>query len=563
MISRFGILAFGMIAIVGIVWVHGRIANHQLATAALNTELKLAAQTTVGELRERTTQLLGDNARVLEKNLHWQLTHAIKQTINQTMAGLGQTLILDRQCQTIFGNNIWSTCRAARQASSTNYRSPHLIYSQIFADGQYLIITAVAIGSRWYNQHQRLQTMMSRLPAVKLVTGQAGLDNLKFVYHQPYLNYFYRHAERYQRIIVYALSALVALWLVWLLITLITVRNNLVTNNADLAQLVHWSEQFSNSNDEMATDAGRKIVSNMVGKLQTQMDQLRGLRQQLTVKNFLLADFSRDNQRLRDLLANNTLHKSVLSQASALNSHLLRSYDDIGNNASDLRATIFAIYRSYLQPLTTLAEHWQGQLCRRQLHRYLGVYHDNEQEKFIFRLQNDFQQMCQLSIKVHDGLTNILTFSRTLSTISRNLVPVMSLWEKVLLPHQQPRLIDLQPVLQQAQTLIKSVHPQQEIVFDNHSLDKQLQANAELLTCAVYHLYQTFFVDHHDRYPLKLTTTLDRQDRQLIIDIYGNRRLHNSDHRQFHLEQGQFILQKYNIGVSLSGTAASQVYCQK
>lgn len=553
MTSRFSVLAVGMVAIVGVALVNGKITNHQLATYSLNAELRLAAQTTVGELRARTAQLLGDNARVLEKNLRWQLAHTIKQTVNQAMGGLGQTLILDRQCQTIFGNNIWQTCQAARQASLTNYRPPHLIYSQTFADNQYLIITSMTIDDSWYSSYRRLQTMITQVPAVELVVGQAGLENLQFVYLQPHLNYFYRHAERYQQITGYLLWVLIALWLLGLFSLLVIVRNNLVTNDTELSQLVCWSGQFDNANDKMATDAGRQIVSNVVGKLQTQMDQLRGLRQQLAVKNSLLADFSRDNQQYRDQLANKALHSSVLSQATTLNSQLLRSYHEIDGHASDLRATIFAIYRSYLRPLTILAEHWQGQICRRQLHHYLGVYHDNKQEKFFLQLQNDFQQMCQLSVKVHDGLTNALTFSRTLSIISRNLVPTLSLWEKVLLLHQQPTPVDLQSILQQAQTLIKTVHPQQEIIFDDRLVAGQLQANAELLICGFYHLYQSFCVDQHAR-PLKLTTALNWPDRQPTIDIYGNSTPPDSKYRQFHLEQGQFILQKYNIRVSLSGT---------
>ena len=90
-------------AIVGVAVMNGKITNHQLVTDSLNRELQLAAQTSVSELRVRTARLLDDNARVLEKNLRWQLTHAIKQTINQTMAGLGQTLILDHRCQIMFG----------------------------------------------------------------------------------------------------------------------------------------------------------------------------------------------------------------------------------------------------------------------------------------------------------------------------------------------------------------------------------------------------------------------------------------------------------------------------
>lgn len=553
MTSRFSFLALGMIAIVGVVLVNGKIANHRLATDNLNRELRLAAQTSVGELRARTAQLLGDNAKVLEKNLRWQLTHAIKQTVNRAMGGLGQTLILDRQCQTVFGNNIWPTCQAARQASLTNYRPPYLIYSQTFADDQYLITTSMTIDDSWYSRHRRLQTMIAQTPSVELVLGQAGLENLRFVYRQPHLNYFYRQAERYQQITGYLLWVLVALWLLGLFSLMVIVRNNLVTNDAELAQLMSWSELFDNSNDKMATDAGRQIVSNVIGKLQTQMDQLRGLRQQLAVKNSLLANFSRDNQRYRDQLANNALPSSVFSQATTLNSQLLRSYDEIDSNASDLRATIFATYRSYLQPLTALAEHWQGQICHRQLHHYLGVYHDNEQEKFFLRLQNDFQQMCQLSVKVHDGLTNTLAFSRTLSTISRNLAPTLSLWEKVLLPHQQPTTVDLQSILRQAQTLIRTVHPQQKIIFDDRLVAGQLQANAELLVCGFYHLYQTFCVDQHAR-PLKLTTALNWPNQQPTIDIYSNSCLPDSEYRQFHLEQGQFILQKYNIRVSLSGT---------
>ena len=554
MTSRFSLLALGMVAIVGIALVNGKIANHRLATDSLNRELRLAAQTSIVELRTRTAQLLGDNARVLEKNLRWQLAHTIKQMINQTMAGLGQTLILDRHCQTIFGNNLWSTCQAARQASLTNYRPPYLIHSQTFADDHYLIITSIIIDDRWYNRHRRLQTMIAQSPDIELVTGQTGLDKLTFIYLQPYLNHLYHHSERYQQLTSYTLWVLMVLWLLGLLSTLITIRNNLVTNEADLAQLRRWSEQFDNTNDKMATDAGRKIVSNVVGKLQTHMNQLRGLRQQLTIKNSLLANFSRDNQRCRDQLANNALHTSVLSQATALNSQLLRSYDEIGDKSSDLRATIFAVYRSYLQPLTTLAEHWQGQLSRRQLHRYLGVYHDNEQEKFFLRLQNDLQQMCQLSVKVHDGLTNTLTFSRALSTISRNLMPTVALWEKVLLSsRQQPTSVDLRIIVQRAQSLIRTVHPQLEIAFNNRLAKGQIPASAELLVCGFYHLYQTFFVDHCHR-SLVLTTTLNWQDKQLNVDVCGNCYLHDSDYRQFHLKQGQLILQKYHIKVSLSGT---------
>ena len=554
-----------LVALTGLAVVLGLVAagivDYKNDTDNLQAELRRATQDTLHNLIRQTDALTTDKS--LLKSLHWNLQHAVKQSIANVKTDNYQITIFDKNCTIFFGADnpfvqfgcqVWLKGKKQEQVLKKN---KSFGYMKAFAGGDRIVLSYVQLQPQWFAHYEKLQSLLARLPAVTLNMGSpaGSIADISFVYQDKYLNHLFTHVQRYREVInylswiVYGLMLAVIGFLLW------SLRRFITKVSRDLQQLETWSKQPGDSESlQLNTSMAKQVFHNIGSELQLRLSHLRSARKQITLKNSLLAEAIEENHRHKAQLATKALQISITHQIATLNAYFTHNSTVIRDNTEDLRDSLLHTYHTQLRPLLDLSTKWQQEFRSRRVADFLGAYGNSRQEKYLLQLENDLKQLSVLAGAVYDSLTATLRFTHNLTVSSHNLLQPLSFWEQILVPNSAQKELNFSRVLLEAQKTVQTFNPSREIIFTNtdEASNYKIDAVKGMLISGLYHLYQ-FFLEETDT-PIQITTSTRLKDDRLFVTIAGMRptdTAHSKD-RRFHLEQGRLILQKYHIDVLLS-----------
>ena len=537
------------------------ILDYRNDTDNLQAELRYATQDTLHNLIRQTNVLTTDKS--LLKSLHWNLRHAVKQSIANIKTDNYQITIFDKNCTVFFGVDnsfVQFGCRVWLQDKKQGQvlkKNKSFGYMQAFAGGDRIVLSYVHLQPQWFVHYEKLQSLLTRLPDVTLDMGSSAsnIADIRFVYRDKYLNHLFTHAQRYREIIKYLSWIMYGSMLVVIGFLLWSLRRFTVRVSRDLQYLETWSRQPGDSEPfQLKTSMAQQIFHNIGNELQLCLSHLRSARKQITLKNSLLADKIEENHKNKTRLATKSLQISVMHQIADLNTYFIHNNTVIRDNTEDLRASLLHVYRTQLRPLLDLSTKWQQEFRSRRVADFLGTYSNSRQEKYLLQLENDLKQLSVLANAVYNSLTATLRFTRDLTAGSHNLLKPLGIWEQILTQNSTHTEIDFSYILLEAQKVVQMFNPDRRISFVNTdgAGNYKISAVKGMLVSGLYHLYQ-FFLEGTDG-QAQITTSTKLKDDRLLITIAGARQAeaNHSENKRFHLEQGRLILQKYNIDVLLS-----------
>lgn len=543
---------------------HDRLSTHRWQSMRLQTELQHTLKHARREMHSSAAKLASDSSLI--KHLSWKLIHSAQQSIITAIAGAEhwQVTVFGKRCTVLHGtphHRAQELCRSLRRGQASAFTSrepPQLSYLHAFTVTAGAVLISLPLQEKWLAQQQALATLRASLPPTRLALNHAA-DNytaVRFVYTQDYLNHLFKHAQRYQELL-FGMRALLYVALSALCIVLyFRLRRRAHALQCDLQHLVAWSERPTESGMlqvKLEHALVQRILHNFGSALQAQLHYLASVKKQITIKNRLLARLSKENRRVRDTLAQQSLARAVIDQATHFNAHFIANNIAIKDNAQDLRATIFAVHRQQLKPLLQLSKRWQKEFKQRHVADFLGAYHNAEQENFLLNLEEDLRQLATLAEETYTTLTGTLNFTRQLSNCTRNILVPLQFWEQALAQHNTPLDINFTSVLQQAQALTTKIATPRRIKFNNHfASDYQLLGMPAMLVAAFYHLYQFFLPETQAQVEINSRTSLNNKQLYVTISTASSVAPKHSTIKKFHLTQARLILQKYHIEVLLS-----------
>ncbi len=563
-LGGFCLLLFLLGLLVAVAYSHARLSTHYWQSTHLQTELQHTLQQAQREMRLAATKLASDRSFI--KNVSWQLSNSVEQSITAATAGREhwQVTVFGKQCAVLHGAHAIAAqelCRRLRrgQASTfSNHVPPQLGYVQAFSTAAGAVLITLPLQEQWLALQPALATRRATLPPTQLALSTTVTERsaVRFVYTQDYLNHLFAHAQRYQELLfgagVLLYVALVALCIMLYFLT----RRRAYALQCDLQHLAAWSAQPSEggmSQVKVEHVLVQRILHNFGAALQTQLHYLASVKKQITVKNSLLVRLSKDNHHLRETLAQQTLARSVIDQAAHFNTHFIANNIAIRDNAQDLRAAIFAMHRQQLKPLLRLSRRWQQEFNQRHIVDFLGAYYNAEQENFLLSLETDMRQLAALAEATYTALTSTLPFTRQLSNRTRNILAPLQSWEQALAQHTTPLDVNCTSVLRQAQELTLRIATPRRIKFNNNfAANYQLLAVPAMLVAAFYHLYQFFLPDTQAGVEISNHTSLKNKQLYVTVSTASSTTDKHSTVKKFHLSQARLILQKYHIEVLLS-----------
>ena len=540
------------------------LSTHYWQSMRLQTELRHTLQHAQHGMRAAAAKLASDRSFV--KNVTWQLSHSTEQSITAATAGEEhwQVTVFGKKCALLHGNPnpaAQETCRSMRRgqvSAFTSLESLQLGYLHAFTTAKGAVLVTLPLQEQWLAQQQQLTTLRAALPSTRLALSGKSKEHVAvhFVYQQGYLNHLFKHAQRYQMLLSWSRVMLCLALVVLCIMLYFLARRRTHAMQRDLQHLAAWSEQPTESGllqVKVKHELVQRIIHNFGHALQAQLHYLASIKKQITVKNRLLARLNKENHRVRDTLAQQTLARSVIDQAAHFNTHFIANNIAIRDNAQDLRAAIFAVHRQQLKPLLQLSSQWQQEFNQRHVADFLGAYYNAEQENFLLRLEKDMRQLATLAEEIYATLTNTLSFTRQLSNRTRNILTPLHFWEQALTKHTTALEINLSTVLCKAQELTTKIATPTQVKFSNcFTSDYQLVAVPSMLVAAFYHLYQFFLPETQASVEVNSHTAL--KNKQLYVTIStssGTTNKHNAV-KKFHLAQARLMLQKYHIDVLLS-----------
>ena len=539
--------------------VHDRIGTHHWRTIHLHTTLQHTLHNTYQALHLAAAELAHDKSFI--KNVTWQLSHSTQQSIAAATAGAEhwQVTVFNQKCALMHGapnTNAQEQCRNLRRGQGqafTNHKPLQIGYLHAFTAAAGAVLITLPLQEKWLTQQPQLATLRVNLPPTDLAISN---NKVQFVYQQAYLNHLFEHAPRYQellfwlRLVLYFAAAIACVAIYWL------TRRHTQAMQCDLQHLAAWSEQPTQGEllpVKIEHTMVRRILHNFGTALQAQLHYLNSVKKQIGVKNKLLARLNKENQRVRNMLAQQALTDAVIDQAAHFNVSFITNNIAIRDNAHDLRAAIFTIHRHQLKPMLQLSHKWQQEFSQRHVADFLGAYYNAEQENFLLRLEKDIRQLATLAEQTHAALSGTLHCTKQLSNSSRNLLTPLRFWERLLNTHTPQLEVNFAPLLRKAQELITKINSNQQPHFINRSTtNHSLLAAPEMLTAAFYHLYQFFCSDTQTRLTITSHTTLKNKRLFITISATGNETNKHNSVKKYHLDQARLILQKYDIEVTLS-----------
>ena len=539
--------------------VHDRIGTHHWQTTHLHTTLQHTLHNTRQTMHLAAAELANDKSFI--KNVTWQLSHSTQQSIAAATAGAEhwQVTVFNQKCALIHGTpntNAQEQCRSLRRGQAqafTNHQPLQIGYLHAFTTAAGAVLITLPLQEKWLTQQPQLAMLRHNLPPTRLAFNN---NQMQFVYQQTHLNHLFEHASRYQellfwlRLVLYFALAAVCVAIYWL------TRRHTQAMQGDLQHLAAWSEQPTQGEllpIKIEHTMVRRILHNFGTALQAQLHYLNSVKKQIGVKNRLLARLTKENQQVRNMLAQQTLTDTVIDQAAHFNVSFIANNIAIRDNAHDLRATIFTIHRHQLKPMLQLSHKWQQEFRQRHVADFLGAYYNAEQESFLLRLEKDIRQLATLAEQTHAALSGTLHCTKQLSNSSRNLLTPMRFWERLLNTHTPQIEVSFAPLLHKAQELVSKINTTQQLHFINHNTtDHRLLAAPAMLTAAFYHLYQFFCRDTHARLTITSHTALKNKQLFITISATGNETNKHSTVKKYHLTQARLLLQKYNIDITLS-----------
>ncbi len=552
----------GLLALVG--QARDRLHTHYWQSKRLQTELQHTLQHAQHALQEAGTKLANDKS--LYKHIAWQLTHSAQQSINTATAHTeyGQVAIFGKKCTLLYGaphppahtQKLCHTLRRGQAITFTTSEPPQLAHLHAFPRTAGAILLTLPLHEKWLAQQLPLATLRANLPATRLLPHNTDDTPARFVYTQTYLNHLFEHAPHYQHLLLW-LQTLLYITLTVLCATLyLLARRRTHALRSDLQHLATWSEQPTAS-EQPQSKAQNTLVQhtllNFSRTLQAQLHHLSSTKKQIAVKNKLLARAHKENQHLRHTLTQQTLARSVVEQAAQCSAHFVTNNIAIRDNAQDLRAAIFAVHRQQLKPLLQLSRKWQQEFKQRHVADFLGAYYNAEQENFLLQLEKDMRHLAALTEETYLSLSNTLSFTRQLSSQTRNILIPLQFWSKILARHATVLTIKFTSVLCQAQELTTKINTPQRITFINRfDADYRLQAAPTTLAAAFYHLYKVFLPETPTATEIISHTTLKNKQLFVTISTTHNNTNKHEPSKNFHLTQARMILQKYHIEVLLS-----------
>ena len=556
------LLLLGLLGVID--YTHDRLSTHHWQSTRLQAELQHTLKHAQREMHAAAAKLASDSSFI--KHLSWKLTHSAQQSITAAIAGAEhqQVAVFGKRCAVLHGTRhlrAQELCRSMQRGQITTFTShepPQLNHLHAFTAAAGAVLITQPLQEKWLAQQQALATLRTTLPPTRLALSHAA-DNhtaVRFVYTQDYLNHLFEHAQRYQellggiRVLLYVALSVLCIVLYFL------VRRRAHALQCDLQHLLAWSERPTEGGVlpvKVEHALVQRIRHNFGNALQAQLHYLASIKKQITVKNRLLARLSKENHRVRDTLAQQTLARAVIDQAAHFNAHFIANNITIRDNAQDLRATIFAVHRQQLKPLLQLSKRWQQEFKQRHVADFLGAYHNAEQENFLLSLEEDLRQLATLAEETYTTLTGTLNFTRQLSTCTRNILTPLQFWEQALVQHTTPLDINFTSVLHRAQALTTKIATPRRIKFNNHfATDYQLLGVPAMLVAAFYHLYQFFLPETQAQVEINSRTSLNNKQLYVTVSTASGTAPKHSTVKKFHLAQARLILQKYHIEVLLS-----------
>ena len=559
----FCLLLFLLGLLVGVEYAYDRINTHYWQSSRLQVELQHTLQRAQQSLRIATNKLAQDRSFI--KSIIWKLAHSAQQSISAATANeeYWQVTVWNKKCAVLHGeNNIAGDklCRSLQRGQEqlfTSHKPPQFGYLQAFTTTDGAVAVTIPLHEKWLAQQQQLAALRAQLPPTRLVINTAaGAATPSLFYVQGYLNHLFQHADRYQKLLHWTRVGLYVLLALLCVILYLLVRKDTRTIRRDLQHLATWSEQPREGGllQVKVEDTLVQSIFNNFGKvLQTQLHYLGSVKKQIAVKNKLLASMSKENHRVCNMLAQQVLARTVIDQAAHYNVNFIANNIAIRDNAQDLRAAIFAIHRQQLKPLLRLSNKWRQEFSQRHVADFLGAYYNTEQGNFLLQLERDIKQLATLAEETYASLTNTLSFSRQLSSRSRNLLMPLHYWERML-DRQTPQLdVSFAASLRQAQELTLRISLPHQIKFSNcFDNDYNLLAAPAMLIAAFYHLYQFFIPETYTSTVIANHTVIKNKQLFVTISTTCNKEVKHNTVKKFHLTQARSILQKYQIEVLLS-----------
>ena len=543
---------------------HDRLSTHYWQSARLQTEWQHTWQHAQRKMHSAAAKLARD--RSFLKNVTWKLTHSAQQSITAATAGEEhwQVTVFGKQCAVLHGihnSTAQEMCRSMHrgQASAfTRHAPPQLGYLHAFTTAAGAVLVTLPLQEKWLRQQQSLATLRATLPPTRLALSRTAPSHTarRFVYTQDYLNHLFEHAQRYQELLFWSCVLLYVALVVLCVMLYFLARRQAHALQCDLQHLAAWSEQPTEGGllqVKVEHALVQRILHNFGRALQAQLHYLASVKKQITVKNSLLARLSKENHRVRDTLAQQTLARSVIDQAAHFNTYFITNNLAIRDNAQYLRSAIFAVYRQQLKPLLQLSSRWRQEFNQRHVADFLGAYYNADQENFLLRLEKDMRQLATLAEETYATLTGTLNFTRQLSNRTRNILTPLQFWEQALTEYTTPLAINFTTVLHQAQELTTKIATPRRIKFSNRcAADYQLLAVPSMLVTAFYHLYQFFLPETQVGVEISSHTSLKNKQLYVTVSTTSSTADQHRAITKFHLAQARLILQKYHIEVLLS-----------